>query len=127
MGDTYQIVTGIMAGFAVIYILMEIILNVNGIDDDTSNIILLEASKKKLFFIPFALGAILGHLFLGTTNTAFEMSDSLYPVAILFGSATISVGIAYWKDFKKPLWFLSLLLVLGLVYGHLFWSMNYAS
>ncbi|MCL6265655.1 hypothetical protein [Flagellimonas myxillae] len=127
MEATYEIVTTIMAVFAALYVLLEVFLNVNGIDDDTSNIILLEASQKKLFIIPFALGAILGHLFLGTTNTFFQMSSSLYPVIILFGLAIATYIFARLVDFKKPIWFLSLLLVLGLIYGHLLWSMNYSS
>lgn len=125
MDHPYHIVTTIMTVFAIVYVLMEIVLNLNDIKDDTSNIILLQASQKRLYFIPFALGAILAHLFLGAKCTDFQMSDSMYPVIILFGLAAISVGITYIKDFEKPIWFLSLLLLLGLLYGHLFWSMNY--
>ncbi|WP_420399988.1 hypothetical protein [Flagellimonas sp.] len=127
MEETYEIVTAIMATFAALYVLLEVFLNVNGIDDDTSNILLLEASQKKLFFIPFALGAILGHLFLGTANADFEMSSSLYPVIILFALAIATYIFARFVEFEKPIWFLSLLLVLGLIYGHLFWSMNYVT
>ncbi|MEM9647889.1 MAG: hypothetical protein AAF969_05365 [Bacteroidota bacterium] len=125
MERTYEIVTGIMAAFAILYVLLEVFLNLNDIEEDTSNIILLQASQKRLYFIPFALGAILGHLFLGTTNTDFQLSDSIYPVIILFGFAALSIALTYFVNFKKPIWFLSLLLVLGLAYGHLFWSMNF--
>jgi hypothetical protein len=122
---TYEIVKAIMIAFAVIYLLLEIILNINSVDQDTSNIILLEWSKGKMFFIPFALGAIGGHLFLGTTNNAFQMSNSIYPVLILFGLAIISVLVAYKINFVKTKLFLTVLLACGVMYGHLFWSMNY--
>ncbi len=122
-----EIVVGIMIFFAIAYVVIEVILNLNGVKEDTSNIILLKASQGKLFFIPFALGAIMGHLFLGTGDSSYQMSKSMYPVLILFGLAILSIGIAYLLKLKKPvpIWFLSILLGLGLLYGHLFWSMNY--
>ncbi len=127
LGEYDKIVTYIMIGFAILYVVIEVVLNVNETKEDTSNIILLKAAQNKLFFIPFALGAIMGHLFLGTKNSDFRMSNSMYPVLILFGGALLSIGIAYALRLEKkiPIWALSILMVLGLVYGHLFWSMNY--
>ncbi len=127
LGEYDKIVTYIMIGFAILYVAIEVILNVNEAEGDTSNIILLKAAQKKLFFIPFALGAILAHLFLGTEDESFRMSKSIYPVLILFGVALLSIGIAFLLGLTKkiPIWVLSILLALGLLYGHLFWSMNY--
>ena len=122
--EAYAVVRNIMIVFAVCYLVFEIILNLNDIDDDTSNIILLDASKDKLFFIPFALGAIVGHLFLGTENEFFYIGD-LPPVLILFGLAIVATIIGYKVPFKKTLLFLSVLLILGILFGHLFWSMNF--
>lgn len=121
----YEIVKIIMISFAVIYLLLEIVLNLNDIDKDTSNVILLKWSEDKFFFIPFALGAIGGHLFLGTRDSAFKPSHSMYPVLILVGIALLCLLIGYRVKFKKTRFFLSLLLFLGLLYGHFFWSMNY--
>ncbi|MEM8999935.1 MAG: hypothetical protein AAGB24_06695 [Bacteroidota bacterium] len=121
--DTYVVVRNIMIGFAILYLLFEIALNLNDIDEDTSNILLYKASKERLFFIPFALGAIVGHLFLGTDDLRFDIGD-LPPVLILFGLAVGTVIVAYKVPFKKTDLFLGVLLFLGILYGHLFWSMN---
>lgn len=124
MGEAYHTVTNIMAVFAALYVLLEIVLNLNEIEDDTSNIILLEASQGKLFFIPFALGAIMGHLFLGTEKPIIDIGDST-PVVVLFALSALMVIIGFTVPFKKSKAFLSALLVLGLLYGHFVWSMNF--
>jgi hypothetical protein len=120
-----EIVTAIMITFAVLYLMFEIIFNLNDIDGDTSNIIILEWSRGKFFFIPFALGAICGHLFLGTRNSAFKMPNSMFAVLILFVLAVITIIIGHKFPFKKSKNFLTALLLLGVLYGHFFWSMNY--
>lgn len=121
----YALVVDIMIGLAVAYFVLEVLLNLNDIDNDTSNLLLYEWSKGKFFFIPFALGAIAGHLFLGTKDTMFKMSSGMYPVLILFGAVIVMVVIGYRVKFEKSKLFLTILLAVGLVYGHLFWSMNY--
>lgn len=121
----YEIVTAIMIGFAVFYLLLEFVLNLNDVDHDTSNVILLQCSKKQMFILPFAFGAIGGHLFLGTTDPAFKMSDSMYPVILLFVIALVSIFIGWKVKFEKPKWLFTVLLAAGVAYGHLFWSMNY--
>ena len=123
--ECYRVVQMIMISFAVIYFLLEIVLNLNDVDNDTSNVILLQWSKEKLLFVPFALGAVGGHLFLGTKNSFFQMCSSLYPVLILFGLAAVMVVVTFLFSFKKTKMLLSSLLLLGVIYGHLFWSMNY--
>ncbi|OQD43386.1 hypothetical protein [Croceivirga radicis] len=122
--EAYRWVRNIMIGFAIFYLVFEIALNLNELEDDTSNILLFEASKNQFFFIPFVLGAILGHLFIGTTDKRFYIGDG-WPVYLLFGMAAVSVLIGYKVPFKKPLWFMSLLLVLGVFYGHFLWSLNF--
>lgn len=124
--DTWTIVRYVMAGLAALYLIMEVLLNLNEVDNDTSNVILLEWSKGKLIFIPFALGAIGGHLFLGTTNPAFRFSESMYAVLLL----AILCGIGWWLGhrlrFERTPLFHTALLLAGLLYGHLFWSMDNA-
>ena len=123
--DTYKLVRRIMGGFAALYLLMEVVLNLNDVKDDTTNIILLDWSRGKSIFIPFALGAIGGHLFLGTTNAAFELSNSMYPVLILAIGCGIGLLLGYKLRFQRTVLFFSSLLLAGLLYGHLFWSMDY--
>ena len=123
--DQYKVVQEIMIVFAVVYFFLEILLNLNDVDQDTSNIILLKWSMGRAIFIPFAMGAIGGHLFLGTTDAGFKMSNSIFPVLILFGIAILLLIIGSKMKFERTRLFLSALLLLGLLYGHLFWSMNY--
>jgi len=125
MMHQYELVKTIMIVFAVVYFLLEILLNINDIDNDTSNVILLEWAQGKLIFVPFVLGAIGGHLFLGTFNSAFKMSNSLYPVLIIFGLAIVMIIIGSKSNFPRTRLFFTILLAVGVVYGHLFWSMNY--
>ena len=122
--EAYAIVRNIMIGFAIFYVLFEVALNINELENDTSNIILLEAAKDKLFFIPFALGAIMGHLFLGTTNKSFYIGDS-WPVIALFGVSLFMTGIGFLWKFEKNRWFFTALLLAGVAFGHFFWSMNF--
>ncbi|WP_162343152.1 hypothetical protein [Cyclobacterium salsum] len=124
-GAQYLLVIYVMIGLVVAYLIVEIFLNINDIDNDTSNILLLEWSQGRAFFIPFALGAIAGHLFLGTTNEAFKMSNGMFPVLILFGLAIVMALIGFKVSFKKSRTFLMGLLLAGVLYGHFFWSMNY--
>lgn len=121
----YLLVIYIMIGLIVAYFIVEILLNLNDIDNDTSNLLLLEWSKGRSFFIPFALGAIAGHLFLGTSNEAFKMSNGMFPVLILFGLAILMAVIGFKISFEKSKTFLLALLLAGVLYGHFFWSMNY--
>ena len=119
-----EIVAAIMITFAIAYLLLEVLLNINDIDNDTTNLILLEWSKGKAFIIPFLLGAIGGHLFLGTTDPDLRMAGDMYPVFILFGIAIIAFVIGFTVRFEKSISFLTGLLILGLLYGHFLWSMN---
>jgi hypothetical protein len=121
----YSLVVDIMIGLAIAYFVLEVLLNLNDIDNDTSNLLLYEWSKGKFFFIPFALGAIAGHLFLGTTDSSFKMTNGMYPVLILFGAVIVMVVVGFKAKFEKSKLLLTILLAVGLVYGHLFWSMNY--
>ena len=122
--EAYRVVRNIMIGFAIFYVLFEVALNLNELEDDTSNIILFEAAKDKLFFIPFALGAIMGHLFLGTTNQLFYIGDG-WPVITLFLLSGIMTLIGFKWKFEKTRLFFTVLLVLGVAYGHFFWSLNF--
>ncbi len=130
MEDAYLLVEYFLIFMGLIFVLFEIVLNLMDIGGETTNVFLLRWSKGKFFFIPFALGAILGHLFLGTKWVLFEteviegIDNDMLSVIVLAGLALIMVLVGFLIPFTKSKFFLSLLLVLGVLYGHFFWSMN---
>ncbi|MBX2877085.1 MAG: hypothetical protein KTR30_33505 [Saprospiraceae bacterium] len=130
MEDAYLLVEYFLIFMGLIFVLFEIVLNLMDIGGETTNVFLYRWSKGKFFFIPFALGAIMGHLFLGTKRAIFEteiiqgVDNDLLSVLVLVGLALIMVLIGHLISFSKSKLFLSVLLILGLLYGHFFWSMN---
>lgn len=130
MQDAYLLVEYFLIFIGLIFVLFEIVLNLMDIGGETTNVFLYNWSKDKFFFIPFALGAIMGHLFLGTKRPLFEMEliqgidNDMLSVLGLAGLAVLMTLIGVLVPFRKSTLFLSVLLVLGLLYGHFFWSMN---
>lgn len=132
MDSNFLFVEWIMIGLAVFYVGMEIVLNFDNQDNNTSNIFLLEWSKGKYIFIPFGLGAVLGHLFLGHHTNLFpnRFFDSIpneilvVMVLLLISGFLFLIGFLTKKK-EKTTDTLVFLLTLGLLYGHFFWSMNY--
>lgn len=118
----------IATGF--IFVAFEIYLSMNDIDNDSSNIILYEATKKRLLFIPFAIGAITGHLFFGhsteilpQTNLIQSIDNEFLVVLMLFIiSLLLNIISKYIKTRSKL--FITFFLILGILYGHFFWSMK---
>ena len=128
--DYFQIVEYFMIFMGLLFVLFEVYLNIKDIGSESSNIWLLNWSKKQFFFIPFALGAIIGHLFLGTKHLIIEddiiprLSNGFLTVIVIFIVALIMTVIGFTVQFKKSSLFLSVLLIVGILYGHFFWSMN---
>ena len=107
------------------FIAFEVITNMNDVEDDTTNIILYQATLKRMLFIPFAIGAIAGHLFLGTTSKIFPSYKIINPLdneLLVFISALLFLFSK--KIITRSREFLTILLLVGLLYGHFFWSMN---
>ncbi len=121
--EPHIVVELILIIFAVSYVVLEVILNLNDLDNDTSNILILQWSRGKAFFLPFALGAVGGHLFLGTKLEFFYM-NYIIPVIVLFSVCLLMLLIGHFVPFKKSNTFLISLLLLGFLYGHFIWSMN---
>jgi hypothetical protein len=119
----------ILFWFGITYILLEIYLNINCIRGDTSNILLLEWTRnKKLIFIPFAIGAIGGHLFLGSNSDIFQFCNNFLPVIILFLVCLLLllIGLFIFSKTKKiSRSLITFLLCSGMAYGHWVWSMNF--
>ena len=128
--DKSEIVQLILVIVGIAFVAFEAISNMNDVEDDTTNIILYQATLKRLLFIPFGLGVIAGHLFLGTTLKIYPGYDILGPlpneVLVILGMLIISgLLILFSKKIKtRSRVFLTSLLVAGLLYGHFFWSMN---
>jgi len=133
MEDAFLLVEYFLIFMGLIFVLFEIVLNLMDIGGETTNVFLYNWSKGKFFFIPFALGAIMGHLFLGTQWQIFEedlisgMDNDMLSVLVLAGLALLMMLIGWFIPFNKSKLFLSTILVLGLLYGHFFWSMNVVS
>jgi len=131
MDFSFKLIEYFLIIVGISYVLFEVVLNLNNIEGDTTNVILLEWSEDKFFFIPFALGAIGGHLFLGTKTPIFKndlfsfISNGDLAVVVLFILAGIMVLIGYKVPFKKSKPFLTSIFILGILYGHFIWSMNY--
>lgn len=129
MDGKFEFIEGMLFGIGLTYVIFEIGMNLNDQEDDTTNAILYKASTQQLFFIPFALGAIGGHLFLGTTVPYVPaFGSTAMSVGVLAGLCTILFLIGLWRKRKayKPvgLLVLSILLFAGFFYGHFLWSMN---
>jgi len=78
--DKSEIVQLILVIVGIAFVAFEVLSNMNDVEDDTTNIILYQATLKRLLFIPFAIGAIAGHLFLGTTCKIYPPYDLLKPI-----------------------------------------------
>jgi hypothetical protein len=124
-----SIVNMILVATGIIFVLIEIVMNLNGNEDDTSNVVIHKLIKyDKLIFIPFAIGAIVGHLFSGTYSKSllqlhFPNYAELLAVGILFVFAFVLNRIG--KKLKAiSNWLIHFLLITGILYGHFFWSMN---
>lgn len=112
------------------FVLFEVYLNLNDAKNDTTNVLLYNATLGRFLFIPFALGAICGHLFLGTKYQFVSniplihgLDNEFLVVIGIFGICILMYIVSKYIKLRSKL-FLSILLLLGLVYGHFFWSMK---
>ncbi len=127
--DKSVLVQTILIVVVIIFVLYEIVLNLNQSTNDTSNITLWEATKKNSLFIPFAIGAIAGHLFLGNNNEVLPKKALLgidNEITAVLGILVISLLLyLFAKKIKtRSKFFITILLICGTIYGHFFWSMN---
>lgn len=107
-------------------ILFNIYLNFNRVENDTVNVILKNWAYKKYFFITFVWGVLGGHFFLGSSNPVFG-SNWWIPVIVIIiliiGLIIIGKKTSIQPKVKRRYQFL--LLLLGLMYGHFFWSQRH--
>ncbi|HUM98176.1 MAG TPA: hypothetical protein PK275_09985 [Chitinophagaceae bacterium] len=125
-----EIVQLLLVIVGLFFVAFEVFTNMNDVEDDTTNVILYQATLKRMLFIPFAIGAIAGHLFLGTTSKLFPSYNIITAIdnelLVIMGLAVISgLLVLFSKRIKtRSREFLTVLLLAGLLYGHFFWSMN---
>lgn len=120
------IVQYIVAGTILFLILCNIILSLNQIENDTINHILKKWAYGKHFFITFAWGILGGHFFLGTKVPLFGDNWWLPVVlVIVILGALLIIGLKQKDDFVMDRKLQLLLLVLGVLYGHFFWSQRH--
>ena len=128
--DGAQIVQYFLILVGLAYVAFEVFLNLNDIKDDTTNFFLLKWSKGNYIFIPFALGAIGGHLFLGTKLDLVDGSlikgidNSYLAVYVLFFLCGLFAVVGFASKFSRSKTFLTIMLVLGFLYGHYCWSLQ---
>ena len=104
-------------------IILEIFLSFNNIKGDTISGIINRWAYGKSFFITLTWGIVTGHLFLGSKKPLLEDNTiSVIVVAVL----ALVAGLIGWKmkASKTNYLFQAALLLVGLVLGHLLWSMN---
>ncbi len=127
----YKTIEIFLIVFALLYVVFEVVLNVIGNDEDTTNVFLNKWSRGEFLFIPFALGAICGHLFLGVYKNPFPndifswISNEMLAVALLALVSILLWLLGKFSSFQRTNTIISIILLSGLAYGHFFWSMRH--
>ena len=109
-------------------IVLDIIVGVNRNPKDDISVLINTLSNGKLFFIPFAFGVVVAHLYFGHTSLIFPGD---YDKSNIYGTlgavgitvAMILIGLLF-KNIKPSKIRVIVLLVAGLLYGHFFWTMH---
>lgn len=119
-----------MVTMGLFFVLFEIYLHLRDVGGEGSNVWLYKWSQKECIFIPFAIGAIIGHLFLGTKvdilppEVIKDLDNSIFVVLALAGICLLMLLVGVLSSFKRTQTVLVSLLVAGVLYGHFFWSMR---
>ena len=104
-------------------IILEAFLSFNQIKGDTISGIIHRWAYGRSFFITLTWGIVTGHLFLGSKNPILK--DNTISVIVVAVLALIA-GLIGWKmkANRTNKLFQTTLLIVGLILGHLLWSMN---
>ena len=116
----------LVSGTIIFLVLCNVVLSFNDIQDDTINFIIKKWAYSKYFFLTFAWGILGGHFFLGTKIPLFGDNWWL-PVVLVVLVLVILFFIGKKQDdaFVMESKTQVLLLVLGVLYGHFFWSQRH--
>lgn len=120
---TVQIVIGITIIFLMLF---NIYLYFNDEKDDTVNFIIKKWAYHKYFFLPMAWGILGGHFFLGS-QVPILGPNAWAPVilVVILLLAILIVGLKQPKGFVMKPRIQFLLLIIGVLYGHFFWSQRH--
>jgi len=104
-------------------IILEAFLSFNQIKGDTISGIIHRWAYGRSFYITLTWGIVTGHLFLGSKNPILK--DNTISVIVVAVLALIA-GLIGWKmkANRTNKLFQATLLIVGLILGHLLWSMN---
>ena len=120
------IVQYIVAGTIAFLVLCNIVLSLNEIENDTINYIIKKWAYGRYFFTTFAWGILGGHFFLGTKIPLFGDNWWLPVVlVVVILAALLIIGFKQKEDFKMSARLQFLLLLMGVLYGHFFWSQRH--
>lgn len=129
----YYAVMAVIAVSVLILFVLEIAAKLNEVPNDNVNIIIRKWSYHKFYFITFFFGVVAGHLFLGGTSRLIDckklgipLECGIFDVIIV---ATLSLillatGLIFQKK-RTTKGFQVFLFGVGLLVGHLVWSMNH--
>lgn len=116
----------IVAATIILLVMGNIILSLNDVPNDTVNYILKKWANGKYFFLTFAWGILGGHFFLGTKTPLIKGNwwvPPLLVVVLLF--VLFLIGKKQSKDFVMKPGLQFVLLLLGVLIGHFFWSQRH--
>lgn len=119
----YYIVASITVIIPAILILIEMFQNLNDVEGDNINYSIFKWTINRAFFIPFAWGVVMGHLFLGSMKP-WIVNNTISVVIV----AVMAALLGLFGEFKKTQTlgrsYMAVLIVLGAIVGHFLWSMN---
>lgn len=119
---TPQVVWVIVQVCIGIIVVLNLILNLNTVKNDTVNNRLSIWANGQFFFITFLWGVLGGHFFLGSAKPLFCCNWWL-PVVILVVLSGILVLLR--NTIKIKPYHQIILIIVGLVYGHFVWSQRH--
>ena len=123
---TELIVAFVVSGTIGFLILFNVYLYFDHIRDNTINLLVKNWAYTKYFFLTFGWGVLGGHFFLGTKNPNLDFG-TWKPVIIIvvLAGVVLAIGLKQKKPFLLKRRYQLLLLILGLLCGHFFWSLNH--
>ncbi|APX99775.1 hypothetical protein CLV86_2044 [Lacinutrix venerupis] len=123
----YTLIVQIVIGITILFlILFNIYLYFNDVENDTVNFLIKRWAYHKYFFLTTAWGILGGHFFLGT-EVPLLGPNAWLPVVlvVVLLIALLIIGLKQDKDFVMKRRIQLLLLILGVIYGHFFWSQRH--
>lgn len=121
------LIVQIVIAITIIFLMLfNMYLYFNDEKDDTVNFIIKKWAYNRYFFLPMAWGILGGHFFLGSQVPILGQNTWLPVVlVVVLLLAILFVGLKQPKDFVMKPSIQFLLLIIGVLYGHFFWSQRH--